>query len=60
MIKKGEHTEEVPVELQILLEKNEKAKTFFESLTRGYKNGYCDWVGSAKQEATRQVRAGKA
>jgi uncharacterized protein YdeI (YjbR/CyaY-like superfamily) len=60
MLKKGEHFEGVPSELQELLEKDLKAKTFFESLAKSYKNGYCDWVGSAKQEATRHDRAAKA
>lgn len=60
MLKSGEHINEVPVELQSLLEKDEKAKAFFESLAKSYKRGYCDWVSSAKQEATRQSRAEKA
>jgi uncharacterized protein YdeI (YjbR/CyaY-like superfamily) len=60
MLKKDEHIEGVPIELQNLLDREADAKTFFESLTKGYKKGYCDWVGSAKQEATRQVRAEKA
>jgi uncharacterized protein YdeI (YjbR/CyaY-like superfamily) len=60
MLKKGEHIEGTPSELQQLLDKNKEAKTFFESLSKSYKQGYCDWVGSAKQEATRQVRAEKA
>ncbi|HTA63244.1 MAG TPA: YdeI/OmpD-associated family protein [Bacteroidia bacterium] len=60
MLKKGEHIEGTPAELQALLDKNKEAKTFFETLSKSYKQGYCDWVGSAKQEATRQVRAEKA
>ena len=60
MLKKGEHIEGVPSELEILLEKNKNAKIFFETLSKSYKQGYCDWVGSAKQEATRQIRAEKA
>jgi uncharacterized protein YdeI (YjbR/CyaY-like superfamily) len=43
-----------------LLATDEKAKAFFESLSKGYKQGYCDWVGAAKQEATRHTRAAKA
>jgi len=50
----------VPVELSALLEKDKKAKAFFETLIGSYRRGYCDWVGSAKQEATRQSRAEKA
>jgi uncharacterized protein YdeI (YjbR/CyaY-like superfamily) len=60
MLKKGEHITGTPVELQLLLDKNIEEKTFFETLSASYKKGYCDWVGSAKQEATRQVRAEKA
>lgn len=50
----------VPEELIKVLEQDAEAKTFFEGLTDGYKCGYCDWVGGAKQAATREVRAGKA
>lgn len=60
MLKKGEHIENIPVELQVLLDSDLKAKIFFESLAKSYKQGYCDWVGSAKQEATKQSRAQKA
>ena len=60
MLKKGEHIEGVPAELEALLAKDEAAKTFFDSLSKSYKQGYCDWVGSAKQEETRKVRAEKA
>ena len=50
----------IPDELAAVMETDNEAKTFFDSLTDGYKRGYCDWVGSAKQAATRQTRAGKA
>ena len=60
MLKKGEHIERVPSELQDLIDKDTKAKDFFDTLSKSYKQGYCDWVGSAKQEATRLVRAEKA
>jgi uncharacterized protein YdeI (YjbR/CyaY-like superfamily) len=50
----------IPEELIAVMETDSEAKTFFESLTDGYKRGYCDWVGGAKQAATRQTRAGKA
>lgn len=60
MLKKGEHIKGVPAELQALLAKDKKANTFFLTLTGSYKQGYCDWVGSAKQEATRVSRAEKA
>lgn len=60
MLKKGEHIEGTPAELQVLLDQNEEANFFFESLSKSYKQGYCDWVGSAKQDDTRKVRADKA
>ena len=60
MLKKGEHVEGTPAELEVLLASDATAKTFFESLSKSYKQGYCDWVGSAKQEETRKVRAEKA
>jgi uncharacterized protein YdeI (YjbR/CyaY-like superfamily) len=60
MLKKGEHIEGVPGELQLLLNKDKEAKVFFETLARSHKQAYCDWVGSAKQEATRTTRAEKA
>ncbi|MES2064415.1 MAG: YdeI/OmpD-associated family protein [Bacteroidota bacterium] len=60
MLKKGEHIEGTPAELQILLDADAEANSFFESLSKSYKQGYCDWVGSAKQEETRKVRAAKA
>ena len=60
MLKKGEHIEGTPQELQALLINDAEANAFFESLSNSYRQGYCDWVGSAKQEDTRKVRAGKA
>jgi len=60
MLLEGEHITGVPLELQYLLEKDQQAKAFFESLAKSYKKGYCDWVGSAKQEETRKNRAEKA
>jgi len=43
-----------------LLNKNKQAKLFSKSLSKSYKQGYCDWVGSAKQAATRQTHVEKA
>jgi uncharacterized protein YdeI (YjbR/CyaY-like superfamily) len=60
MLKKGEHIEATPVELETLLTTDSKAKAFFDGLSKSYKQGYCDWVGSAKQKDTRHIRAGKA
>ncbi|MCL2854420.1 MAG: YdeI/OmpD-associated family protein [Defluviitaleaceae bacterium] len=50
----------VPAELARVMEDDIEARHFFDSLTDGYKRGYCDWVGGAKQAATRETRAGKA
>jgi len=60
MLKKGEHVEGTPAELQVLIDTDLEAKDFFENLSKSYKQGYCDWVGSAKNEDTRKVRAAKA
>lgn len=60
MMQSGQTIEGVPAELQTLLDKTPEASEFFETLSKSYKKGYCDWVGSAKQEATRQSRAEKA
>lgn len=50
----------VPLELVNVLNKDIEAKDFFDNLTDGYKRGYCDWIGGAKQEKTREIRADKA
>ncbi|MDR0437163.1 MAG: YdeI/OmpD-associated family protein [Bacteroidales bacterium] len=50
----------VPEELIAEMQKDNEAKEFFYSLSNGYKRGYCDWVGGAKQQATRTTRAQKA
>lgn len=60
MLKKGEQIQGTPAELETLLATDAKAKSFFDSLATSYRQGYCDWVGSAKQEATRKTRAEKA
>jgi uncharacterized protein YdeI (YjbR/CyaY-like superfamily) len=60
MIEKGSNVDKVPDELEKLLAADKTALDFFNSLSKSYKKGYCDWVGSAKQEATRQSRAEKA
>ncbi|RKR82498.1 bacteriocin resistance YdeI/OmpD-like protein [Mucilaginibacter gracilis] len=60
MLIKGEHIEGTPAELQVLLDQEANTTAFFESLSKSYKQGYCDWVGSAKQEDTRKVMADMA
>ena len=60
MLKKGEHLQGIPAELELLLAGDKESKKFFDSLAKSHKQAYCDWVGSAKQEATRHTRAAKA
>ena len=60
MLPKGVHIEGTPIELKELLKKDVEADVFFESLSKSHKQGYCDWIGSAKQEDTRKTRAAKA
>lgn len=50
----------IPEELADLLSSEDEAREFFNSLSEGYKRGYCDWVGGAKQSSTRNTRAEKA
>jgi uncharacterized protein YdeI (YjbR/CyaY-like superfamily) len=50
----------IPEELVAVMETDQEAKTFFYSLSDGYKRGYCDWIGGAKQQSTRETRAQKA
>jgi Bacteriocin-protection, YdeI or OmpD-Associated len=44
MLKKGEHLEGTPAELQVQPNQEPVAMEFFESLSKSYKQGYCDWV----------------
>mgnify|MGYP000884166574 CR=1 FL=1 len=60
MMEKGSNTDKVPEELEKLLAADKTALEFFNSLSKSYKKGYCDWVGSAKQATTRQTRAENA
>jgi uncharacterized protein YdeI (YjbR/CyaY-like superfamily) len=60
MLKKGEHIEGTPAELAQLLTQDIGAREFFESLSKGYRQSSCDWVGRAKQSETRHVRTEKA
>ncbi len=49
----------VPDELTVVVANGADARAFFDSLSDGYKRGYCDWIGGAKQAAIREIRAGK-
>jgi hypothetical protein len=57
---RSERTVEVPKELEQAFKKNKKAAEFFDSLSYSHKKEYAEWVGGAKQEATRESRAIKA
>ena len=59
-MEKSKGTIIAPEELLVILENEPDAREFFESLSDGYKRGYCDWVGGARQQSTRETRAGKA
>jgi uncharacterized protein YdeI (YjbR/CyaY-like superfamily) len=50
----------MPIELVNALATSDKARYFFDTLAPSYRKGYMDWVGGAKQEATRKDRARKA
>jgi uncharacterized protein YdeI (YjbR/CyaY-like superfamily) len=45
-----------PAELVAALDKNAKAKKFWSTLPPGQQREYIDWIGDAKQEATRVRR----
>jgi hypothetical protein len=51
---------EVPAELGQALRGDKKAAAFFAGLTPSQRKEYADWVGSARQQATRDSRAAKA
>jgi hypothetical protein len=57
---RSERTVKVPKELEQAFKKNKKAAEFFDSLSYSHKKEYAEWVGGAKQEATRESRAIKA
>jgi hypothetical protein len=50
---------EVPADLLQALSEEEKAKTFFDALSYGYKKEFVEHVTSAKQEKTRKDRIAK-
>ncbi|TFF39638.1 YdeI/OmpD-associated family protein [Mucilaginibacter psychrotolerans] len=60
MLKKGEHIEGTPAELQAQLDQEPEANSFFEALSKSYKQSYSDLVVSARHGETRKVRACKA
>lgn len=49
-------TIETPADLQKLLDKNETAAVFFESLAFSHKREYVEWIVSAKKEETKTKR----
>jgi hypothetical protein len=50
---------DVPKDLQDALAVHEKAKSFFDNLTYGYKKDFTEWVTTAKREETRLDRISK-
>jgi hypothetical protein len=50
---------EVPADLDLLLNKNEKARILFDKLSFTHKKEYVQWIISAKKEETRRKRLEK-
>ena len=50
----------VPDALAAALKKNKAAAKKFEAMTAGCRREYCEWIGEAKREETRQKRAAEA
>ncbi len=50
----------VPKELIAVIEDEIETRKFFYCLPDGHRRRYCDWVGGAKQSATRVARAAEA
>lgn len=50
----------MPAELQLLLDQNESAKEFFETLSYTHRKEYVGWIESAKKEETRSRRLQKS
>jgi len=59
-IDRKKRTVVLPVELKAALDKAPAAKHFFEQLSPSCKKEYADWIGTAKREETRSVRATRA
>ena len=51
---------EMPIELEIALKKNKKAKAFFEQLAPSYRKRFTGWISSAKLQETRDKRVNEA
>jgi uncharacterized protein YdeI (YjbR/CyaY-like superfamily) len=51
---------EVPEALAAALKKNKTAAKKFEAMTAGARREYCQWIGEAKREETREKRAATA
>jgi uncharacterized protein YdeI (YjbR/CyaY-like superfamily) len=50
----------MPIELVNTLAASDKARYFFDTLAPSHRKAYIEWVGGAKQDATRKERARKA
>lgn len=55
-----ERTVELPEDLGTALEKNPRAKEFYEKLSYTHKKEYVQWIESAKKAETRSTRVEKA
>ncbi len=49
----------IPIELQDALNLNSNLKTAFKKITPGKQREYCDYISSAKRDATKQTRLDK-
>lgn len=55
-----ERVVEQPQELQRALEENAGAKRIYDALSYSHRREYAQWIGGAKQQATREKRAQEA
>jgi uncharacterized protein YdeI (YjbR/CyaY-like superfamily) len=53
-------TEHIGTEFELELNKNPKAKNFFDNLAPSYKKQYVGWISSAKRDETRRKRIKEA
>jgi len=51
---------EIPKEFQLALDKNKKAKIYFNTLTQSYQKQYIGWIVTAKQKKTKEKRIGES
>ncbi len=56
----GPRVVEIPEDLKKLLEENEQAMSFFNTLSYTNQKGYADWITGAKKAETREKRVNEA